>query len=130
MLQNLPSVVVAHALLSDYAVPFQQQQQPSSLSSSLETKEKNKLTILDMCSAPGGKTSHMASLLSRYYNNNQDFIIVACDKSRSKMVKARNFFESMNATCIVPLALDTTKCVADDGGEYGESSSVLKSVEE
>jgi hypothetical protein len=82
MLQNLPSVLVGHAL----------------------DPQKNDV-ILDMCSAPGGKTSHVASLV-----NNQA-IIVACDKSRKKMVSTRAFFTEMGASCIVPLAWDSTKCV-------------------
>eukprot|EP00529_Nitzschia_sp_RCC80_P027057 CAMPEP_0113522142 /NCGR_PEP_ID=MMETSP0014_2-20120614/45032_1 /TAXON_ID=2857 /ORGANISM="Nitzschia sp." /LENGTH=284 /DNA_ID=CAMNT_0000420181 /DNA_START=47 /DNA_END=901 /DNA_ORIENTATION=+ /assembly_acc=CAM_ASM_000159 len=84
MLQNLPSVLVAHTL----------NPQPNDV-------------ILDMCAAPGGKTSHLASLV------NNDATIVACDKSRKKIVLARDTFKRFGATCIVPLALDTTKCLAD-----------------
>ena len=80
MLQNLPSVVVGKVL----------------------DPQKGDV-ILDMCCAPGGKTSHLASLI-----RNQGYII-ACDKSRKKMSAARDFFQSMGATCIVPLALDSTK---------------------
>jgi hypothetical protein len=80
--QNLPSIVVGHAL-----GPCQGE------------------VILDMCAAPGGKTSHLASLV-----HNQA-ILVACDKSRRKMVTARGMFDRMGATCITPLALDSTDCV-------------------
>ena len=80
MLQNLPSVCVAHAL-----------------------DPKPGETILDMCCAPGGKTTHVASLM------NNEGSIIACDKSRKKMVSARDFFQSMGASCITPLALDSTK---------------------
>ncbi|KAL3780421.1 hypothetical protein HJC23_004358 [Cyclotella cryptica] len=80
MLQNLPSVVVAHAL---------------------DPKEGD--VILDMCCAPGGKTAHVASLIG---NNG---LIIACDKGRKKMTQAREFFHSMGATCIVPIAADSTK---------------------
>jgi hypothetical protein len=83
--QNLPSIVVGHAL-----APCQGE------------------VILDMCAAPGGKTSHLASLV-----RNQA-IIVACDKSRKKMVTARGLFDRMGATCITPLALDSTDCVEKD----------------
>lgn len=79
ILQNLPSVVVAHALDA----------QPGDV-------------ILDMCCAPGGKTTHLASLM------NDNGLIIACDKSRKKMISARDFFQA-NASCIVPLALDSTK---------------------
>lgn len=81
LLQNLPSVVVAHAL----------NPQPGEV-------------IMDMCCAPGGKTTHLASLM------NDNGLIIACDKSRKKMISARNFFEA-NASCIVPLALDSTKAL-------------------
>lgn len=82
MLQTMPSTVVSWAL----------------------NPQKGE-TILDMCCAPGGKTSHIASLV------NNDAFIVAIDKSRKKMLSVRDFFAKMGATCIVPLALDTTKCV-------------------
>ena len=82
MLQNLPSVFVGHAL-----------------------DPKPGEVLLDMCAAPGGKTTHLASLVQNRAT------IVACDKSRKKVLAARTFFESMGATCITPLALDTTNCV-------------------
>lgn len=85
MLQNLPSVCVAHAL----------NPQPGE-------------DILDMCAAPGGKTTHLASLM------NNEGMIIACDKSRKKMVRAaQDFFQSMGATCIIPLALDSTKSLLE-----------------
>lgn len=80
--QNLPSMVVAHALSP----------QPGD-------------TIIDMCAAPGGKTSHVASLV----NNNAT--IIACDVSRRKMLSVQAMFQEMGATCITPLALNTTDCV-------------------
>jgi hypothetical protein len=82
MLQNLPSILVAHAL----------KPQPGDF-------------ILDMCAAPGGKTAHLASLV-----NNQA-TIVACDRSRKKMLAAKELFERLGAFCITPLALDSTRCV-------------------
>eukprot|EP00584_Thalassiosira_punctigera_P002118 CAMPEP_0172530964 /NCGR_PEP_ID=MMETSP1067-20121228/4547_1 /TAXON_ID=265564 ORGANISM="Thalassiosira punctigera, Strain Tpunct2005C2" /NCGR_SAMPLE_ID=MMETSP1067 /ASSEMBLY_ACC=CAM_ASM_000444 /LENGTH=517 /DNA_ID=CAMNT_0013315279 /DNA_START=134 /DNA_END=1687 /DNA_ORIENTATION=- len=84
MLQNLPSVCVAHALDPQLGE-----------------------VILDMCCAPGGKTTHVASLIKN------EGLIIACDKSRKKMVSARDLFRSMGATCIVPLALDSTKSLLD-----------------
>mmetsp|Transcript_17380 Transcript_17380/g.36703 ORF Transcript_17380/g.36703 Transcript_17380/m.36703 type:complete len:552 (+) Transcript_17380:218-1873(+) len=84
MLQNLPSIVVGKAL----------------------DPQKGD-AILDMCCAPGGKTSHLASLM------NNDGFIIACDKSRKKMISVRDFFQSMGATCIIPLALDSTKSLLE-----------------
>ena len=65
-------------------------------------------TILDMCAAPGGKTSHLAALMK-----NQG-LIVACDKSKKKMLTARDRFVEMGATCIIPLALDSTNMLVTD----------------
>ena len=85
MLQNLPSAVVVHAL-----------------------DPQKKDVILDMCSAPGGKTSHVAS----YIGN--DGLVIACEKGRKKMEQARALFRSMGATCIVPIATDSTKLLLTD----------------
>ena len=86
MLQNLPSVVVAAAL------------QP-----------KQGEVILDMCAAPGGKTSHIASLVRN------DALIIACDKSRKKVLNVRENLKIRGASCVVPLAIDSTHIVLDDG---------------
>jgi len=84
MMQNLPSVCVAHAL----------DPQPGDV-------------ILDMCAAPGGKTTHLASLMGN------EGLIIACDKSKKKMLATRDFFQSHGASCIVPLALDSTKALLE-----------------
>ena len=100
MLQNLPSVAVAHAL---NPCPGE--------------------VILDMCCAPGGKTSHIASLV-----RNRG-LIIACDKSRKKMVNTAAFFRSMGATCIVPVALDSTKSVIDeDDTKWQDVRSVVNAA--
>jgi 16S rRNA C967 or C1407 C5-methylase (RsmB/RsmF family) len=103
MLQNLPSVLVAHTL-----------------------NPQPKDTILDMCAAPGGKTSHLASLVKN------DATIVACDKSRKKVLLARDSFQRFGATCIVPLVLDTTKCLSDscDHGDKIEDSFIHSVVQQ
>eukprot|EP00581_Thalassiosira_minuscula_P015326 CAMPEP_0183719242 /NCGR_PEP_ID=MMETSP0737-20130205/12275_1 /TAXON_ID=385413 /ORGANISM="Thalassiosira miniscula, Strain CCMP1093" /LENGTH=497 /DNA_ID=CAMNT_0025948953 /DNA_START=80 /DNA_END=1570 /DNA_ORIENTATION=+ len=101
MLQNLPSVCVAHAL----------DPQPGEV-------------ILDMCCAPGGKTTHLVSLM------NNEGLIIACDKSKKKMVSARDFFQSMGATCIVPLALDSTKSLLEvkDGHSFKSPKDIVDSA--
>lgn len=99
MLQNLPSIVVGHALdpkVGDF--------------------------IIDMCCAPGGKTSHLASLV----RNNAT--IIGCDKSRKKVVTARDFFREMGATCVTPLAWDSTSCVVRDGSETKSVQEVLSNA--
>jgi hypothetical protein len=87
MLQNLPSVLVGRALNPQIGD-----------------------VILDACAAPGGKTAHLASLVRNQAT------IVACDKSRKKMLRAKEMFLEMGATCIIPLALDSTKCVTRGDG--------------
>ena len=82
MLQNLPSIVVGHAL-----------------------DPKPNEFILDMCAAPGGKTLHLASLVKNQAT------IIACDKSRKKVISMRSSFERQGASCITPLALDSANCV-------------------
>jgi hypothetical protein len=82
MLQNLPSIVAGYAL----------NPQPGE-------------TILDMCAAPGGKSTHLASLVRNQAT------IVSCDRSRKKVVSVRELVDRVGATCITSLALDTTDCV-------------------
>lgn len=80
LLQNLPSIVVGHVL----------------------SPQRNDM-ILDMCTAPGGKALHLASLV-----HNQA-IIVACDRSKRKILTAQALFAVEGATCITPIAADSTR---------------------
>ena len=99
MLQNLPPILVAHAL-----------------------NPQRKDVIGDLCCAPGGKTSHVASLV----NNNAT--IVAIDKSRKKMKSVKKFFDDMGASCITPLALDSTKCVLTVNESNDETWKSVKEI--
>ena len=65
LLQNLPSLVTVHALMSV----------KSSANSSIPER------ILDMCSAPGNKTTHIASMLLERGNGK----VIALDKSQNKV---------------------------------------------
>jgi len=81
--QNFPSILVGHAL----------NPQPGDV-------------VLDMCCAPGGKTTHLANLMQN------KGLVVACEKSRKKVAAMHELVTSMKGvTCIIPLALDSTKCV-------------------
>lgn len=80
--QNLPSTVVAHVL----------DPQPGE-------------TIIDMCSAPGGKSSHVATLMK-----NQGTLI-ACDHSKRKVLELKKLFTELEYDCVVPLKMDTTHAV-------------------
>lgn len=80
--QNLPSTVVAHVL----------DPQPGE-------------TIIDMCSAPGGKSSHVATLMK-----NQG-TLVACDHSKRKALELQKLFAQLEYDNVVPLKMDTTHAV-------------------
>jgi hypothetical protein len=87
MLQNLPSCLVATALASTVA-PGQ--------------------VVLDMCACPGGKTSHLASLL----RDQKGCHIIACDRSRKKIQAAQDLFRRHGlADMITCVALDSRKAV-------------------
>ncbi|XP_003739882.1 putative methyltransferase NSUN6 [Galendromus occidentalis] len=77
-LQNLPSVVCAKVL----------DPQPGQ-------------TVLDMCSAPGGKTTHLATLMKNTGT------VIALDKAGARLEKTREKCELWNLTCV--------KCVVHDG---------------
>ena len=72
--------------------------------------------ILDMCAAPGGKTTHMASLLAGKCQ------IVACERSRQRALKllerctAHTKATSLPA-CITCVNLDSTKALLQDDSE-------------
>ena len=63
--QNLPSIACGHALIGD----------GESVASGAH--------VLDMCAAPGGKTTHLAAKLAAA--NNARARVVAFDKSKNKV---------------------------------------------
>ncbi|KAG3108032.1 hypothetical protein PI124_g8104 [Phytophthora idaei] len=77
--QNLPCSVVAHVL--DPQVGD---------------------VILDMCAAPGGKTSHVATLMRNKGT------LVACDRSKRKALELRTLCEDLHLECVEPLKMDST----------------------
>uniref|UniRef100_M4BK44 SAM-dependent MTase RsmB/NOP-type domain-containing protein n=1 Tax=Hyaloperonospora arabidopsidis (strain Emoy2) TaxID=559515 RepID=M4BK44_HYAAE len=77
--QNLPCSVVAHVL----------DPQPGDV-------------VLDMCAAPGGKTSHVATLMRN------KGILVACDRSKRKALALQTLCEELQLDCVVPLKMDST----------------------
>ena len=78
-----------------------------------EEEEEEVEWILDMCCAPGGKTSHLASLVSSHAIQPRPRVrIIACDKSQSKVLQVRDTLQKLHCdTIVIPLVLDTTKCV-------------------
>ncbi|KFK42971.1 hypothetical protein AALP_AA1G063100 [Arabis alpina] len=81
-LQNLPSIVAAHAL----------------------DPQKGE-RILDMCAAPGGKTTAVAILM------NDEGEIVAADRSHNKVLDVQKLAAEMGLTCITTCKLDALKSV-------------------
>ncbi|KAJ0236059.1 PUA domain-containing protein [Hirschfeldia incana] len=81
-LQNLPSIVAAHAL----------------------DPQKGE-RILDMCAAPGGKTTAIAILM------NDEGEIVAADRSHNKVLDVQKLSAEMGLNCITTCKLDALKSV-------------------
>ncbi|KAJ0405884.1 hypothetical protein ATCC90586_003345 [Pythium insidiosum] len=81
--QNLPSTVVAHAL---------------------DPQEGD--VVIDMCAAPGGKTSHVATLMRN------KGLLVCCDKSKRKAVELKRLFsEQLPFDMVHALRLDSMHSV-------------------
>lgn len=81
-LQNLPSIITAHAL----------DPQPGE-------------RILDMCAAPGGKTTAIASLMKDKGE------VVAVDRSHNKVLGIQKLAAEMGLSCITTYKLDALKSV-------------------
>ncbi|CAF0913817.1 unnamed protein product [Brachionus calyciflorus] len=78
--QNLPSIICARVL----------DPKPGQL-------------ILDMCAAPGGKTTHLAEIIG---NKGQ---IIAFDKISSKILKMNELCKKLNTKCVECFVTDATK---------------------
>ncbi|KAI4305994.1 hypothetical protein L6164_029314 [Bauhinia variegata] len=81
-LQNLPSIIAAHAL----------------------DPQKGE-RILDMCAAPGGKTTAIAILMQDKGE------IIACDRSHNKVLDIEKLAAEMGLNCIKTFKLDALKAV-------------------
>lgn len=91
-LQNLPSVVVGHVL-----------------------GPRPGERILDMCAAPGGKTSHIASLMKDQGE------VVALDKIRNKIERIRQTAEMLQLQSVKVFCFDGIKAVSSDTGVLKET---------
>lgn len=85
VLQNLPSIVCSRVL----------DPQPNEI-------------ILDMCAAPGNKTTHLAQLIQNRGT------IIALDKSENRVSLLRKNIREFDAHCVEVYAFDATKCLAKD----------------
>ncbi|XP_021301028.1 putative methyltransferase NSUN6 isoform X5 [Herrania umbratica] len=86
-LQNLPSIVAAHAL----------------------DPQKGE-RILDMCAAPGGKTTAIAVLMK------DEGEVIAADRSHNKVMDIQKLAAEMGLTCITTYKLDALKAVRKSNG--------------
>ncbi|KAK9041180.1 hypothetical protein V6N11_016294 [Hibiscus sabdariffa] len=86
-LQNLPSIVAAHAL----------------------DPQKGE-RILDMCAAPGGKTTAIAILMK------DEGEVIAADRSHNKVMDIQKLAAELGLTCITTYKLDALKAVRKTNG--------------
>ncbi|KAE8718744.1 NOL1/NOP2/sun family protein isoform 2 [Hibiscus syriacus] len=86
-LQNLPSIVAAHAL----------------------DPQKGE-RILDMCAAPGGKTTAIAILMK------DEGEVIAADRSHNKVMDIQKLAAELGLTCITTYKLDALKAVRKKNG--------------
>lgn len=84
-LQNLPSVLCSHVL----------------------APERNGI-VLDMCAAPGGKATHLATLVGNAGH------VIAIDRSQKKIDQIKQNAEKLGLTNICAFAYDSTKLVSED----------------
>ncbi|KAI4378366.1 hypothetical protein MLD38_015855 [Melastoma candidum] len=97
-LQNLPSIVTAHAL----------------------DPQKGE-RILDMCAAPGGKTTAIAHLMK------DEGVVVAVDRSHNKVHEIENLATELGLNCITTYKLDALKAVRK---ECALNDSILSNLGE
>eukprot|EP00062_Callorhinchus_milii_P005618 gi/632945234/ref/XP_007887938.1/ PREDICTED: putative methyltransferase NSUN6 isoform X1 [Callorhinchus milii] len=90
-LQNLPSVVVSHVL-----------------------NPKPGERILDICAAPGGKTTHIAALM---HDKGE---VLAMDKIANKLEKIKQNAKNLQLQCIKAFCYDGTKALDTEGNRDGQ----------
>ncbi|XP_031383950.1 putative methyltransferase NSUN6 isoform X2 [Punica granatum] len=93
-LQNLPSIVTAHVL----------------------DPQKGE-RILDMCAAPGGKTTAIASIMK------DEGEVVAVDRSHNKVLEIQKLATELGLNCITTYKLDALKAVCRRSDSDISSSS-------
>jgi 16S rRNA C967 or C1407 C5-methylase (RsmB/RsmF family) len=59
--------------------------------------------VLDMCASPGGKTTHIATLMKNHGR------VISIDKTPQKVEKIKQLCVQMGITCVSALCLDSTR---------------------
>jgi 16S rRNA C967 or C1407 C5-methylase (RsmB/RsmF family) len=60
-------------------------------------------TIIDLCGAPGGKTTHIATLMQN------KGLLYTCDRHSKKVIAMQKLVDQMELSIIQPIQLDSTK---------------------
>ena len=81
-------------------------QDPSTLLAPLELSPKAGEPVLDLCAAPGGKTT----LIAQQINN--DGKIVACDVAEDRLKLIRENCQRLGVTCIEAVGVDALACAS------------------
>ncbi|GAB1606904.1 putative methyltransferase NSUN6 [Argonauta hians] len=85
---------------------FFPQNLPSAVCSYVLNPQPNEC-ILDMCAAPGGKTSHIATLMRN------EGRVVAIDRTKPKAERLKSLVSSWGQTCVEVYAFDSTKSLKE-----------------
>ncbi|XP_026734797.1 putative methyltransferase NSUN6 isoform X1 [Trichoplusia ni] len=64
--------------------------------------------ILDMCAAPGNKTTHLAEM------SKDQAIIIAVDKTPQRTAKIKENCDLQGISCVTSYAYDSTKCCSEE----------------
>ncbi|KNC51864.1 Nsun6 protein [Thecamonas trahens ATCC 50062] len=110
--QNLPSTVVAHAALSGVA---------------LDDRTAAPLRVLDMCAAPGGKTSHIAQILASSPRGGH---VWACERAGRRVDRLRETIArlDLDAVCTV-IKCDSAKLLKPRTGSSAQPDLALASFD-
>ena len=86
--QSLPSLTVAHVL-------------------SARPGER----VLDLCAAPGSKSTHVAT---NFLGHAAGSLLVACERNHGKLAKLAQLCKTLGLTCVEPTRADSTRLVGEE----------------
>ncbi|KAG2427328.1 hypothetical protein HXX76_012523 [Chlamydomonas incerta] len=108
MLQNLPSVVAALVLAAPVPVPGRVSEGPGGQlpGGGLRPGLAAGMRVLDMCAAPGGKTTLIAALMGDVGE------VVAFDRTHAKVGEVVALAREMGVTCVTAQKMDAGRALA------------------